>query len=162
MDIRAAREEDLSRLTEIYNWAILNTTATFDIEPQSVDARKPWFFQHTGKHPLIVAEYDGKVVGYSSLSRFREKQAYERTVELSVYVHPSYWNKGVGTALMKKILDMAAELGHHTVVSGITAGNDTSIRMHQKLGFKFCGCFKEVGFKFGQWQDVVFYQLRIG
>lgn len=157
--IRSAETVDLDQITRIYNWAVINTTATFDIVEQTLEKRKDWFEHYGGLYPLIVAEIEGRVVGYSSLSKFREKEAYAKTVELSVYVDQEFHGRGIGTLLMEKILNMAEELGHHAVVSGITAGNEISIKMHEKFGFKFCGCFKEVGYKFGKWQDVLFYQL---
>jgi phosphinothricin acetyltransferase len=157
--IRRAELSDLEQITEIYNWAIRNTTATFDIIEQTVEQRRAWFEHYKGVYPLIVAEHDGRVAGYSSLSRFREKEAFARTVELSVYVHPDRHGNGIGTLLMQTIIDMAWKLGHHVIVSGITSGNEVSIKMHEKLGFNFCGRFSEVGFKFDRWQDVDFYQL---
>lgn len=157
--IRTADIGDIEQLTQIYNWAVENTTASFDFTSQSVEKRKEWFSHYGGAHPLIVAEADGKVAGYSSLSKFRDKEGYARTVEVSVYVHPEYHGKGIGTRLLKEIIDRGRELGHHVIVAGITAGNGVSIKMHEKFGFVFCGNFKEVGHKFDQWQDCVFYQL---
>jgi len=159
INIRDARPEDLKRLTEIYNWAVINTTASFDLSEQTVEKRAVWFSHYGGKHPLIVAEVDGIVAGYSSLSKFREKEGYDQTAEISVYVHPEYHRKGIGTMLMEKIISRGRELGHHVIVAGITSGNDVSVKMHEKFGFKFCAHFKEVGFKFGKWQDCLFYQL---
>lgn len=159
MIIREATEEDLEQITEIYNWAVRNTTATFDLAPQNVAQRKAWFEQHGSLHPLFVAEASGRILGYASLSVFREKEAYSRTVELSVYISPDFQRNGIGTLLMKKIIELAGELGHHCVVSGITEGNEASVKMHENLGFRLCGCFHEVGFKFGRWQDVLFYEL---
>jgi len=157
--IRDAKESDLEQLTGIYNWAVRNTTATFDLVEQTVEKRREWFKHYGGNYPLIVAEVDGKVVGYSSLSSFREKEAYEKTVEISVYIDPEYHGRGIGTELMTKVIEMGKELKHHVIISGITAGNDISVRMHEKLGFQLCGNLKEVGFKFGMWQDVLFYSI---
>lgn len=159
LKIRDAENCDIEELTEIYNWAVVHTTATFDIVPQTVEARLAWFHHYGGKYPLLVAELDGRVAGYSSLSRFREKEAYARTVEVSVYVHPDFQGKGLGNRLLTEVLQQARELGHHVVMAGITAGNDISIKMHEKNGFELCGTFRELGWKFDRWLDVLFYQL---
>lgn len=157
--IREAKNEDLEQLTAIYNWAVENTTASFDFSKQSIEKRREWFSHYGGTHPLIVAEVDGRVLGYSSLSKFRDKEGYARTVEVSVYIHPDFHGKGIGTRLLSEIINKGKALGHHVIVAGITAGNDVSIRMHERFGFKLCGHFSEVGYKFGEWQDCLFYQL---
>lgn len=161
MNIREAKISDLEQITRIYNWAIKSTTATFDINEQNVDDRMDWFEQHTGKYPLVVAEVDGKTVGYSSLSKFREKEAFSATAELSVYIDPDYHGKGIGKALMKEILEKGKSSGFHVVISVITGGNEVSARMHEKFGFELCGRLKEVGRKFDRWQDVLFYELAL-
>lgn len=159
MIIRDAVKEDIFELAAIYNWAVANTAATFDIEPKTIDERLEWFDHYGGKHPLIVAETDGKAAGYSSLSKFREKEAYRQTAELSVYVCPEYQGKGIGKALIREIIDRARRLEYHAIMAGITADNTISIALHEKLGFEHCGTFREVGYKFDRWQDVLFYQL---
>lgn len=159
LNIRDAREEDISQLADIYNWAVKNTTATFDLQEQSLENRKVWFSHYKGNHPLIVAEMDGRVVGYSSLSKFREKEAYNKTVELSVYIHPEYHRKGIATLLMKEIIQRGRQLGHYSIISCITAGNDVSVKMHETFGFDYCGCIKAAGFKFDRWNDILFYQM---
>ena len=159
--VREAQLEDIERLTEIYNWAVENTTASFDYTPQTVEKRKEWFSHYGGKHPLIVAEVDGVVAGYSSLSKFREKEGYARTVEISVYVHPEFHGRGIGNRLMSEIINRGKDIGHHVIVAGITAGNDVSVKMHEKFGFKLCAHFRHVGYKFGQWQDCLFYELLL-
>ena len=161
LKIRDAELADLGRITEIYNWAVVNTTATFDMNLQTVEDRKEWFSHYGKTYPLIVADLDGKVTGYCSLSKFREKEAYAKSVEISVYIDPSYHRLGLGTLLIKEILSMAQDLGYHVIIAGITAGNEVSVKIHENLGFKFCGQFNEVGYKFDNWQDVLFYQLLI-
>lgn len=159
--IRDAVFDDLPDLLAIYNDAIVYLTATFDLVEKTLDERKAWFEQYGGKYPLIVAEMNGQVVGYSCLSPFREKEAYRLTSELSVYISRDHRGKGIGNALVKEILYRAKSNGFHAVIAGITGGNKTSVNLHEKYGFEFVGCLKEVGFKFGEWQDVHFYQLLI-
>lgn len=159
--IRNAVSSDIQRITEIYNWAVENTTASFDINPQTIEQRQEWFSHYGGRHPLIVCETDGVVAGYASLSAYRPKEGYKDTCELSVYVDPRYHGKGIGKKLMKSVVDLGREYGYHVIMSGITAGNDVSIKMHLDMGFKLCGHMKEVGYKFGRFLDCLFYQLLL-
>lgn len=163
MIIRTAKISDLQELMDIYNYEVLNGVATFDMEPKSLEERKEWFEAHSSaKYPLIVAEIDGKVAGYASLSKYRERAAYQTTVELSVYINREYRGQGVATALMEHILDMARkEESIHTVVSVITAGNAISARLHEKFGFEYCGTIAEVGMKFGKYLGIEHYRLRV-
>jgi len=159
MLIRLAKIEDLKELLEIYNYAIKNLTATFDLVEQNLEERKPWFDSHRGKYPLLVAEVDGEIAGYCSLSSFKDKQAYEKTGELSIYLSPRFFGRGIGKALMKEIIQKARELNYHSIISVITDGNEISVKLHEKFGFKHAGCLKEAGYKFDKWIDVHYYQL---
>ncbi|MDB5085304.1 MAG: N-acetyltransferase [Bacilli bacterium] len=157
--VRDAALDDLSAILNIYNRAILTTTATFDLEEQTLEQRKDWFSHYGGRFPLLVAEYNGQVVGYSSLSSFRSKEAFASTVESSVYIDENHRGLGIGKLLLTALLQRASALGHHVVIAGITGGNEISIHLHESFGFELVGCFKEVGYKFDSWQDVIFYQL---
>ncbi|MGG6314606.1 N-acetyltransferase family protein [Paenibacillus macerans] len=160
--VREAMLEDLPEMLAIYNEAVVNSTATFDLEEQSLQERKVWFRNHGGRYPLIVAEVQGKVAGYCSLSPFRAKPAYAGSAELSVYLAAEFRGQGIGTALTLDILKRAEMLGYHTVISCVVGGNEASRKLHEKFGFEHIGCFKEVGRKFGEWQDVHFYQYFTG
>ena len=157
--VRDARRADLPALLEIYNDAVLTSPATFDLERLTLAQRRKWFSEHGRLHPLVVAESNQGVVGYASLSPFRDKPGYSRSAEDSVYVHRDFQGKGVGTLLMQEILARAARLGYHTVIAGIVPPNEASVRLHEGLGFAYVGKFREVGYKFSRWQDVAFYQL---
>jgi phosphinothricin acetyltransferase len=159
LTIRTAQTEDVPAILRIYNHSVLHSAATFDLEPQTLDYRLEWFSHYGEQYPLIVALWDGVVAGYSSLSQFRTKPAYDPTVELSVYIDEAYQHRGIATRLITEILELGRARGFHSVISGITAGNDTSVRLHEKFGFQLIGSFREVGWKFDQWQDVLFYQL---
>jgi len=163
MDIRVATEADLPQLLAIYNYEVENDTATFDLNPKSMEERMEWFYAHNvGNHPLIVAEEDGRAVGYASLSPYREKEAYAATVELSVYIDPDYRRRGIARRLLTAILDEARERDDiHTVISVITAGNEASVRLHEEFGFRYGGTLYEVGEKFGRRLDIVNYQLMV-
>ncbi len=161
--IRRALIEDVPALLDIYNDEVLHGTSTFDIQPKTLDEWVAWFRVHNREnHPLLVAEREGDVVGYATLSSFREKKAYQGTVELSVYVSADARREGVATALMGEILRMAREDERtHAVVSVITAGNEASVALHERFGFKHCGTLHEVGRKFDGFLNVEFYELNV-
>lgn len=163
MNIRTAERRDLDAMLAIYNYEVKNGTATFDCQPRAGAAGEAWFSAHnTGNHPLLVAEEDGKIIGYASLSAYRDWDAYLQTVELSVYVDPESRGRGAASALMDAILQMAREdKGTHVVVSVITGSNAASVRLHEKFGFTYSGTLHEVGLKFGNYLDIVNYELRV-
>ena len=163
MIIRPATINDMPRLLDIYNYEVLNGTSTFDLHPKTMDDRMEWFHEHNiGNHPLIVAEVDGKAVGYASLSSYRPKEAYAAPVELSVYIDPGYRGQGIARRLISDILAEArAREDIHTVISVITDGNEASVKLHEEFGFTYCGKMKEVGKKFGKLLGTVSYQLMV-
>ena len=159
LQIRPATEFDISAITEIYNDAILNTTATFDTEVKTVEERLIWFRNHDTNHPVIVAEMKGDVIGWASLSKWSDRCAYDSTAEVSVYVHADFRDKGVGKRLMELITMEGKERGLHSLISRITEGNEKSIYLHERLGFANVGTLKEVGKKFGKLLDVHMLQI---
>ena len=163
MTIRKAVPADIPYLLDIYNYEVENSTATLDIDKKTLPEWEEWYYAHgTDDHPLIVCELEGDAAGYATLSSYRHKQAYCSTVELSVYVSPRFRRRGVGEALMREILSMARDNpALHTVVSVITGGNEASVKLHEKLGFTFCGTIKEVGVKFGRYVDIDNYSLFV-
>lgn len=163
MNIRRAKGTDIEALLAIYNYEVEYGVATLDLSPKTLSEWWGWYNAHNVEnHPLLVAERDGAVVGYASLSSYREKEAYKSTVELSVYVHAEHRKEGVATALMEAILAEAKKDERtHTVVSVITSGNVASEKLHKKFGFEFCGCIKEVGIKFGEYRDIDNYRLGV-
>ena len=157
-DIRKAVLADVPAITEIYNEAILTTSATFDTEPKTVIDRKKWFKAHGPRNPVIVAEIDGNVIGWASLSELSTRCAYADTVELSLYIKETFRNRGIGKLLMQAVLGEGKKAGLHTVISRITGGNDVSINLHHQFDFKDIGVMKEVGNKFGTLLDVYMLQ----
>lgn len=158
--VRAARETDLPRLTEIYNYYIINTPITFDLEPYTVEQRMPWFqqFAPTGRYRLLVAEQNGIVVGYTGTMRWRPKRAYDTTVETTIYCAPETTGKGIGRPLYETLFDSLAAEDVHQIVAGYTLPNAASAALHERCGFKPVGVFKEVGRKFGKYWDVAWMQ----
>lgn len=163
MIIRKAEARDLPRLTAIYNDEVANGVATLDLTPKTEEERRGWLEAHNrDNHPLLVAEVDGRVAGYASLSPYREKEAFRSTVELSIYVARDCRRQGVAAALMEAILAQArADAGTHLVVSVITSGNEASERLHARFGFTFCGTLHQVGMKFGRYLDIDNYELMV-
>ncbi|MBM4765208.1 GNAT family N-acetyltransferase [Bacillus sp. B15-48] len=159
MKIRDAMIEDLPSMLAIYNEAIRNLTATFDLVDQTIEEREKWFHKFNRKYPLIVAEHNGEIAGYCGLSAYNPKAAYANTVELSIYLSEKHRGYGIGGKLMMEVIKRAKKLGYHTIIAGITEGNDASVKLHEKFGFEIAGRLKEVGYKFGKWQNVLYLQL---
>lgn len=156
--IRLATVADLDRINEIYNHYVLHSTCTYQTEPEPIEGRRKWFEAHGERHPVTVAEEDGRIVGWGSLSRFHARAAYGRTVENSVYVDPALHRRGIGRLLLVDLIERAQRLGHHTIVALIDADQLPSIAIHEKLGFEPAGRLKEVGYKFNRWLHVIHMQ----
>ena len=156
--IRPATLEDLDAITEIYNDAILNTVATFDTKPKTLEEQKIWFTNHVPKYPILVAEQDGIIVGWASLSQWSEKLAYSGTTEGSLYVQKEYRGQGIGKRLLEEIVQEGKKAGFHSVMARIAEGGDASIHLCESLGFKHVGVMKEAGRKFGRLLDVYLMQ----
>ncbi len=154
INVRPAGINDLPAITEIYNEAVLTTDATFDNEPKTLDQQHTWFAGHDKRHPIMVAETDGKVVGWASLSEWSSRCAYADTAEISIYIKDGFRNQGIGKKLMSAIMDAGEKRGLHTVLSRITEGNEASIHLHETAGFEDIGVMREVGRKFNRLLDV--------
>lgn len=156
IEIRAANRTDLPRLTEIYNYYVINTPITFDIEPYTVERRAAWFeqFALSGRHRLLVAEENGQVIGYAGTTRFRVKPAYDTTVETTVYSALEAAGKGIGKKLYTALFASIAGEDVHRIVAGYTLPNPASAKLHEQFGFKPVGVFSENGFKFRRYWDV--------
>ena len=160
--IRHANKTDLMDILEIYNEAILNTTAVYDYKSHSLKDRKQWYEKKIKDgYPVLVFEENNKAVGFAAFGPFREWPAYKYTIEHSVYVHKDYRNKGIGTKLLREIIKIADETGYATMVAGIDSENHGSIIIHEKMGFVFSGEIKKAGYKFGKWLNLAFYQLDL-
>ncbi len=153
--VRPAVYEDLPAITEIYNDAILNTTATFDTTPKTQEEQAEWFHHHGDKFPVLVAEnIDGLVIGWASISPWSDRCAYSDTGEVSLYVAASERGKGVGRQLLTALDHTARDLGYHVLLARIAEGNRVSVHLHEAMGFELVGVMKEVGMKFGSRLDV--------
>lgn len=159
--LRPATRADLPIINAIYNHYVLHSTATYQTVPSTEREREEWFEVHGEKHPVIVAELDGAVVGWGSLSKFHPRQAYENSVEDSIYLHHDVRGRGLGSLILAELLRLAREIGHHTVLGGADGSQAASIALHLKFGFEKVSHLKEVGFKFGKWLDVVWLQKML-
>jgi L-amino acid N-acyltransferase YncA len=160
--IREAAESDFEAITAIYNDVILNSTAIYRDEPASVDERLAWWqARRQQNYPTLVACENGLVTGFSSFGDFRPWPGYRYTVEHSVHVHASWRGRGIGTALVRALIPIAAALEKHVMIGGIDAENTASLRFHERIGFERAAHFTEVGFKFGRFLDLIFVQLPI-
>ena len=160
MHIRTARLTDAEAIRGIYNRSIL-TVATFDLEPRSLDEQQQWLARRSGAHIVLVADDVGTLVGFASLSPYRDRPAYRTTVENSVYVDESYQGKGIGKQLMTELVDTARDHGFHSMIARIVSSNAASIALHRAVGFEIAGVEKEVGRKLGRWLDVVVMQRML-
>lgn len=154
--IRTAERADLARITEIYNYYVLNTPVTFDVEPTTAERREPWFGQFgvAGRYRLFVAEENGIVMGYAGTTRFRPKAAYETTVETTVYCAPKAVGKGIGKRLYAELFEALKAEDIHRFVAGYALPNAASEALHRAFAFKVVGVFSENGRKFGKYWDV--------
>ena len=154
--IRTAERADLARITEIYNYYVLNTPVTFDVEPYTVERREAWLaqFSATGRYRLIVAEENGVVMGYAATTRFRPKAAYETTAETSIYCAPEVVGKSIGTRLYAELFAVLRGEDIHRFVAGYVLPNAASEALHRRFGFKVVGIFSENGRKLGKYWDV--------
>ena len=159
--IRLATADDLAAVNDIYNWYVPRSTCTYQEEPETMEARQAWFAHHGPRHPVTVAQLDGEIVGWGSLSDYRERSAYRFTCENSVYVRHDTQGRGIGTALLADLIARARALDYRTIIAGADAEQTASIALHRKFGFVECGRQVRVGFKFGRWLDVVFMQLML-
>lgn len=159
LTVRNADEKDLKRITEIYNWAVQNTVATFDLENRTEEKAKQWFLIHQNQYyPLLLAEKTGEILGWASISPFHPRPAYKASGEFSIYIAPEFQGQGIGKKLLETLCQIAQQQGYHTLLGLITGINRVSLDLAKRLGFQETGRYREVGQKFGQVLDVVVVQ----
>ena len=160
ISVRPVADGDAEAIRAIYNPEVLESTVTFDLVPRTLEDQLAWQHQRSGAHAVLVAVDDdtGELVGYASLSGYKERAAYATTVEDSVYIRRDQQGRGVGRLLLTELLATATAHGFHAVMARIVGGHDASIALHAGLGFEIVGTEREVGRKFGRWLDVVVMQ----
>jgi phosphinothricin acetyltransferase len=159
LGVRLVERRDAEAIRGIYNPEVLESTVTFDMVPRTLDEQVAWIDEHSGGHPAVVAvDATGAVVGFGSLSPWRDRPAYAGSVEDSVYVHRDHRGRGVGRLLLEELVRLGRDHGFHAVFARIVGGHEASIALHVACGFEQVGIEREVGRKFKQWLDVVLMQ----
>lgn len=160
---RPGRPADLDALTRIYNHYVENTHITFDLTPYTVEERGSWLghYAERGRHRLLVAADGDEVLGYATSGRFRDKAAYDPSVETTVYLAPAAVGRGVGSALYDALFTELANEDVHRAFAGVALPNDASLALHRRFGFTEIGTFREVGRKFGKWWDVTWLERPV-
>ncbi|MGZ4688057.1 MAG: N-acetyltransferase family protein [Acidimicrobiia bacterium] len=160
--LRPAARDDAEAIRGIYNVEVAGSTVTFDLVPRSLEDQVAWIEEHSGGHPAIVAVDEvGDIVGFGSLSPYKERPAYFTTVEDSVYVRDTHRGTGVGHQLLTELVRLAQQYGYHSIIARIVGGHDASIALHRRCGFEIVGTEREVGRKLGRWLDVVVMQRML-
>lgn len=159
--IRPVTLDDAAAITKIYNYYIVYTSISFETEPLEVPEMRKRIHEIATGHPYLVYEEEGEIVGYCYAHPWKERAAYRHTMETTIYLNPHYQSRGIGTSLMKALIDLCRDSGCHALVACITGSNKASREFHAKLGFQEVSHFKEVGKKLGAWHDVVDYELLL-
>lgn len=160
--LRDAIINDVPSILDIVNHEILNSTVLYEYDTRTISQQQKWFAEKKNQGwPVVVAEQNKCLVGFGTYGLFRQRIAYQNSVEHSVYVHKDFRGKTIGHQLMTELVNRAKKQEYHTMVAGIDSTNQDSVEFHRKFGFEMVGTFKEVGFKFNRWLDVVFIQLML-
>ncbi len=159
--VRLALDSDLAAINDIYNHYVIHSTCTYQLAVSTPEERLQWFAGHHEPYVATVAESEGQVIGWASLSRFHPRAAYRGTVENSVYIHRDHQRRGAGRALMADLIRRGRANGFHTIVALISADQVPSLKLHEQFGFGHAGRINQVGYKFGHWLDVAYMQLML-
>ena len=163
MHVRLAEPNDAESIRLIYNAEVLGSTATFDLRARTVEEQAAWMVERQGTYPVVVAVDDeGIVLGFGSLSTYRDRPSYSTTVENSVYVDRGHRGRGVGRVLLEELVRLGTLHGFHSMIARVGGGNAASIALHEACGFEMVGVEKEIGRKFNRWLDVAVLQLMLG
>jgi L-amino acid N-acyltransferase YncA len=160
--VRLATAEDLPAINDIYNYYVPRSTCTYQLEPETIKDRAAWFQAHDPqRYPVTVDEQGGEVVGWGSLSKFRERAAYAPTVEGSVYIRHDRHRQGLGRLILLDLIHRARSMGFHSLIGRVDAEQSASIALQESLGFQRVAHLKQVGYKFDRWLDVIYLQLML-
>lgn len=159
--IREVRPDDAAQIAEIYNRYILETTISFETQPLSAEDMRIRIEEISSYFPYFVAENNGKLTGYCYAHPWKERAAYCKTLETTIYLASEAKGKGLGTRLMTQLIKECRNRGYHALIACITAENEESCQFHERLGFKKVSHFEQVGQKFGRWLDVADYELML-
>lgn len=161
MILRFAHQNDAKALLGIYGPFVQDTAISFETVVPRESAFADRIGSYTQKYPWLVAEMDGVIAGYAYAGKHREREAYQWSVESSVYLHPDFQGQGIAQLLYRELFDMLKVLGYINVYAGITLPNVQSIKLHNKMGFQLVGIYTQIGYKNGKWHDVQWMALRL-
>ena len=155
--------EHSTQILDIFNEAIVNSTALYEYHPRTPEFMREWFAEKRSKNFPVLGAFDecDVLMGFASYGRFRPQPAFKYTVEHSIYLHPAHRGKGIGRILLDALIEHAHAQQIHCMVGVIDASNTASIMLHEQLGFTYAGMLQQAGFKFGEWLNVAFYQLLL-
>jgi len=159
--IRPATPDDLTAINAIYNYYVEHSTCIWTTQPCSEAERKAWHKEHGPSMPVLVAEYNGRVVGWAALGSFRAAYTAAGTLEDSIYVHHDFHRQRIGSQLLQSVIEAARHLGLHSLLANISADQTASVRLHEKFGFRKVAHLRDVGQKFNQRFDAVYFQLLL-
>lgn len=159
--VQCTHERHAGAILDIFNEAIVNSTALYDYKPRTADSMIGWFkAKQSGGYPVVgIEDSSGELLGFASYGAFRAWPAYKYCVEHSIYVHVRHRGQGLGKTLLREVIDRARRRDYHVLIGGIDVNNIVSIALHERLGFIHAGTVKHAGFKFGNWLDLGLYQL---
>ncbi len=162
MEIRDAVEQDIQRVTEIYNEVLTTSTSIYSDQPAKLEERIAWWkARQQQEYPVLVAVDEGVIIGFATFGDFRSWPGYRFTVEGTIHIHSSARSRGVGTALLEKLIERARAAGKHSLIAGVDSENVASLQFLKRHGFEQVGYLPEVGFKFNRFLDLVFLQYRL-
>jgi L-amino acid N-acyltransferase YncA len=159
MILRQANSADAAQLAEIYNFYIENSHATFETETINSNEMQRRIGEIIETYPYLIYEENGEILGYAYAARYKARSAYRHSVEISVYIRHGANGKGIGVSLYEKLFEELSQTGVHAIIAGISLPNEASVKLHEKFGFEKVAHFREVGFKFGRWIDVGYWEL---
>ncbi len=157
--MRPVTPADARAITEIYNHYISETTITFEVESVTVEEMEGRIKEISASFPYFVCEEEGRMLGYCYAHLWKQRAAYSNTLETTVYLHKNAIGRGIGSMMVRHLTELCREQGYHALIACITEGNEASVRMHERLGFRKVSEYKEVGRKFGRWLGVVDMEL---
>jgi len=162
MEIRDAVEQDIQRVTEIYNEVLTTSTAIYSDQPAKLEERIAWWKSRQQQgYPVLIAVDEGAIIGFATFGDFRAWPGYRFTVEGTIHIHSSSRSRGVGTALLEKLIERARAAGKHSLMAGVDSENVASLQFLKRSGFEQVGYLPEVGFKFDRFLDLVFLLYRL-
>jgi phosphinothricin acetyltransferase len=159
--IRPATSAEAAAMRDIYNHYVLHETCTWQVEPETLDDRQRWLAGHGERFPVTVAVAGHQVLAWASLSPYNARHGYRFTAEDSVYVHPERRGAGLGRAMLADLIARAEQIGHRSIIAGISSDGLASVALHERFGFQPCARLREAGFKFGRWLDLLYLQRML-